>query len=329
MDLAVERRNTPEPGLAEKLARPLRLSGAGAWKLVLPSLWLTGLADILTGPDVWFGPVYLVVICIAAWSLGWLEALAVAFACLALTITVNGPELYPVSASDGWNILVRVFAVMSMIALFHTVRQMYLREWRLSRTDVLTGALNRKAFFELTTDRRSSRGWSLLLYCDLDGFKALNDGAGHAAGDACLAHFARGVTKAIRKDDIFARVGGDEFAIYLDLKDQAAARSVASRLHAKMNEILSDTRQVRCSMGALILAPGPRCIDAEVRAADALMYEAKGPGSALVVATANQRDRKLVVEGRSGSQWDADCSDLAPVVRDSGRGSRRPLEQAA
>jgi diguanylate cyclase (GGDEF)-like protein len=290
MKVAVERRGAPEKRLAQKLAWPLRLSGWEAWKLVLLSGWMTGCADLLTGSQVWFGPVYLIIIALAAWSLGWLQAVGVGLVSLGVTLAVNGYELYPYSGVAGaWNIGVRVVAVLVLIGLLHTVRQMYAREWRLSRTDLLTGALNRKAFFELTTPRKTSRGWSMLVYADLDGFKGLNDRLGHTAGDECLSVFSRAVAKAIRKEDVFARLGGDEFAIYLDLKDQAAAKAVAVRLHRSMNAaILAGRTSVGCSVGALILAPGSRSIDAEVRGADRLMYEAKGLGSSLVVGTANQ-----------------------------------------
>jgi diguanylate cyclase (GGDEF)-like protein len=305
----VERRMAPEGGLAQRLAWPLRVSRASAWKLALLGVWLTGLADFLTGSEIWFGPVYLLAIGLAAWSLGWLEAIAVGLACLGITLAANGYELYPYSGIAGaWNITVRVLAVLALIGLLHTVRQLYAREWRVSRTDLLTGAFNRKAFFELTGNRTSSRRWSMLVYVDLDGFKALNDPSGHAAGDQCLARFADGVTKIIRTGDIFARLGGDEFAIYLDLKDQAAAKAVVVRLHRSMNDLMiADCVSVRCSVGALILQPGPRSIDAEVRTADFLMYEAKELGASLVAGTATQRVAGLSIE----RHW-----DLTPEVQD-------------
>jgi diguanylate cyclase (GGDEF)-like protein len=326
MKMAVERRVSPETGLAAKLAWPLRLSRIDGWKMALLGLGLTYLADLATGPDLWFGPFYLLVIALAAWSLGWLEATAIAFAGLGLTLSANGASLYPgIGAASGWNIGVRVLAVLMLIGLLHTVRQMYAREWRLSRTDPLTGALNRKAFFELTSARRSSRGWSVLLYCDLDGFKALNDTAGHSAGDLCLSRFAKGVASAIRKDDVFARVGGDEFAIYLDVKDQAAARAVDARLHATMNDVLIGSRPVRCSLGALILTPGRRSIDAEIRAADCLMYEAKEIGAALTIGTANQRGRELTVE-RDTERAPATAKPMPSTARGSPRSRIRASE---
>lgn len=288
MNVAFERRAAPEAKPASRLAWPLRLSRAKAWKLVIAGVCAVGIADRLTGPEVWFGPAYMVVIGVAAWCLGWKQAIAVGFAALAVTLSANGLQLYPYAGViSAWNIAMRVAAVVMIIGMLHTARALYAREWRLSRTDPLTGALNRKAFYELTGDRTYSRRWSLLVYADLDGFKALNDTQGHAAGDECLARFVREVTRAIRRDDVLARLGGDEFAIFLDVKDAAAARTVATRLHAVMNAVeLTGGERVKCSVGALILAPGARSIDHEVRGADELMYEAKCRGSALAVGTA-------------------------------------------
>lgn len=297
MNSVAERRVAPEPSLAERLAWPLRLSRADAWKAVVAGALLTGIADQATGTEIWLGPVYLALIGLAAWSLGWIQAVCIGFAVMGMTLAINGYELYPYSGFAGlWNIVARIGAVIGIIGLLHTVRRLYEREWRLARTDLLTGALNRKAFFELTSARKSFRGWSTLVYVDLDGFKLLNDTAGHDAGDKCLSSFARAIVKDIRVEDVFARLGGDEFAIYLDVKDQAAAEAVAARLHRTMNAQLAGSTAVRCSVGALILAPGPRSIDVELRAADRLMYEAKGIGAALVVGKASHRGGAISVD---------------------------------
>lgn len=290
-----ERRVAPAGRLAETLASPLRLSRTQAWKLVAISGGAVVILDRVTGPDIWFGPAYLVVIAIAAWCLGWKQAVAVGFTALAATLAVNGFRLFPYAGvATAWNIAMRIVAVLVIIGMLHAARTMFAREWRLSRTDPLTGALNRKAFYELTTNRAHSRSWSLLAYADLDGFKKLNDTLGHTVGDECLMRFVREVTRVIRTDDVLARLGGDEFAVYLDVKDAAAARAVAIRLHAAMNAVqLAGGGMVKCSVGALILEPGPRSIDREVRGADELMYEAKCLGSSVVVAiAANSEDAR-------------------------------------
>lgn len=288
MATTFERRVVPVGRLAKTLAWPLRVSTMQAWKLILGGGGAVALADGLTGREVWFGPAYLIVIGTAAWCLGWKQAVTVGVAALAITLAVNGFAVYPYTGvASAWNIAMRIAAVLITIGMLHTVREMYAREWRLSRTDPLTGALNRKAFYELTSDRTSSRSWSLLAYADLDGFKALNDTFGHAVGDECLKQFVHEVSRVIRTEDVFARLGGDEFAIYLDVKDAAAALAVAVRLHATMNAVkLANGGQVQCSVGALTIEPGSRSIDREVRSADRLMYEAKCRGSSLVAGTA-------------------------------------------
>src|SRR5690606_15394588 len=112
-----------------------------------------------------------------------------------------------------------------------------LREWWLARTDALTGALNRQAFFDLGTALAGQACWRLLLYADLDGLKTLNDERGHAAGDASLATYARAGRRIVRRSALFARGGGDEFLLFIAVKAERAARSVAARLHREMNGV--------------------------------------------------------------------------------------------
>jgi diguanylate cyclase (GGDEF)-like protein len=89
----------------------------------------------------------------------------------------------------------------------------------LSQTDDLTGLMNRRGFMDqfrraLAHARRYGHQ-GLLLYCDLDGFKSVNDAYGHAAGDALLQLTGKTLTAAVRDCDIVGRLGGDEFAIVL------------------------------------------------------------------------------------------------------------------
>ncbi len=89
----------------------------------------------------------------------------------------------------------------------------------LSLTDELTGLLNRRGFIQafgraLAGARRYGHE-GMLLYCDLDDFKSMNDIHGHAAGDELLRHIARVLGDSVRAIDIVGRLGGDEFAIAL------------------------------------------------------------------------------------------------------------------
>lgn len=275
----------------------MRISRAHAWMALLAGICLTGIADHMTPREAWFGPAYLLIICVATWTLGWREAVAAALACMSLGFSANGLSLYPFgTVAVVWNLAMRSVAVLMIIGLLHHVRRSYVREWLRARTDPLTGAFNRQAFFELTGSELHSRTWNLLAYADLDGLKKLNDSQGHDVGDQCLKDYAAHVMRAIRKNDIFARIGGDEFLTYMAVRDEAAAKAVATRLHREMNLVTAKIADgLSCSIGVLVLPPGIRMLDLEVRLADELMYEAKSLGAALAVATAHERGGTLYV----------------------------------
>ncbi len=249
-------------------------------------------ADALTGTQVWFGPIYLVLIGIAALTIGGRQAFVLGFGYLGAGFVINGGQIYPSGdMTVAWNVAMRILAIGFITLLLVRLRRSHDQEWLLARTDPLTGALNRQAFFEIVPKVARTDSWSLLAYADIDGFKALNDIHGHAAGDAVLKAFADDVRRAIRDGDLFARIGGDEFVIYLQTASEADARSVAQRLHLRMNAVpRADSGAMRCSLGVLLLPPGPVALDAELRIADTLMYQAKSEGAALVVATAQWID---------------------------------------
>jgi len=97
----------------------------------------------------------------------------------------------------------------------------------LAYTDRLTGIANRAAFEEKLAEVVADRRTYTLIYIDLDGFKAVNDGHGHEAGDAVLQNVAEVLRDSLREGDFLARLGGDEFAILTRAKD---APGLAERL---------------------------------------------------------------------------------------------------
>ena len=104
----------------------------------------------------------------------------------------------------------------------------------LSVTDELTGLLNRRGFLAqldrtLATARRGGPQ-GVLMICDLDGFKAVNDRYGHLVGDEVLCQIAALLGRHVRRSDVVARLGGDEFAILLGGAQLASARRKAQAL---------------------------------------------------------------------------------------------------
>lgn len=304
------------------LTRLIHMRQAPAWTLVLLCVDLAVLGDLATGPALWFGPVYLLVICFAAWSLGWRASQATGVGCMALSFAINGISLYPYGSVDlVWNFAMRFAAISVVIAVVAGARHAYIREWWLARTDVLTGALNRQAFFELAEEATSSLNWRLLAYVDIDGFKQINDHDGHPAGDACLKDFVATVRTMIRRGDVFARIGGDEFLVFMTVRDEVAAAAVAKRLHAQMNRIARRGGTcLRCSVGALAVAPGERSIDELVRLADNLMYGAKQEGAGLKRAVAPQIAEAMPLGRARGASRKAASM---PAGNPSGRADRR------
>ena len=148
--------------------------------------------------------------------------------------------------------------------------------------DPLTGFLNRTAFVEQMasslTDRRArgEEGDVVVLFCDLDGFKAVNDAFGHAAGDDVLAIIAARLADSVRADDVLGRYGGDEFTILLG-GDAAPAvvTGLVARLKAKVLEpvaLRGFDAHVGVTVGISRAAVADADLDALLRDADAAMY---------------------------------------------------------
>lgn len=155
-----------------------------------------------------------------------------------------------------------------------------------SQTDPLTGALNR-AGFDLRVGEALMRAHEdqhalALLMVDLDRFKPVNDEHGHATGDALLVAVAQRLQKVLRPTDMLARLGGDEFAVVLpDVKDAAAARTVARKIVAALGEPFAiDGKQlsIGASVGVALARHGDDSVQALAQRADVALYQAKRAG---------------------------------------------------
>ncbi len=147
-------------------------------------------------------------------------------------------------------------------------------------TDALTGLANRRGL------ERAMAGWSTgvcaLVAVDIDHFKRLNDGFGHAAGDTALKHLARILRDSLREDDVAARTGGEEFALWLPGAPLAKAREVAERVRTAVERSVlqwggADVR-LTCSLGVAGLPETVSQPPSLFGAADAALYRAKSRG---------------------------------------------------
>lgn len=153
--------------------------------------------------------------------------------------------------------------------------------------DGLTGLPNRLTLHDRTThavarlQRGGGRGVTVMFFCDLDGFKSVNDEHGHAAGDAVLVEIARRLTDSVRPDDTVARLGGDEFVLLCeDLTDPAEARRIAERIERAIAVPIpwrGLDMSVTASLGIACATPSVTA-DELIRQADTAMYQAKRLG---------------------------------------------------
>jgi diguanylate cyclase (GGDEF)-like protein len=160
----------------------------------------------------------------------------------------------------------------------------------LTLTDSLTGVANRRAFDERLIGewRRCARSQMpiALILVDIDHFKNFNDAYGHQAGDACLTRAGEAMARAaMRPQDMLARYGGEEFALLLPYEDTAGAETVARRVLEEIAQLhipharSSVGPMLTVSMGVASMTPNDRIEPAVlVRAADALLYDAKAGG---------------------------------------------------
>jgi diguanylate cyclase (GGDEF)-like protein len=147
----------------------------------------------------------------------------------------------------------------------------------LAEHDGLTGLVNRRALGDRLAGRFRPRDDFALLYLDLDGFKAVNDEYGHAAGDAVLVEVARRIRAEVRDDDLAARLGGDEFAVLCRDLDPAGAREMADRLgEAVARPIVRDGVALRVGV-SIGVGTGAGCANGEelLSRADGAMFEIK------------------------------------------------------
>jgi diguanylate cyclase (GGDEF)-like protein/PAS domain S-box-containing protein len=204
-------------------------------------------------------------------------------------------------------------AVLEVLGVLRDITDIMEAEDRLTRAalhDDLTGLPNRALLVDrleaaLTRSARDGREVGVL-YCDLDGFKRVNDTAGHAAGDTVLLEVARRLNSVLRDDDTVARVGGDEFVIIVEpwnradvggpaaaaemdrtFADRALAVKVAERVAEALREPVTVNgvdHVVTASMGITYATAVPAgrsgtvSADQVLQDADAAMYRAKSRG---------------------------------------------------
>jgi diguanylate cyclase (GGDEF)-like protein len=160
--------------------------------------------------------------------------------------------------------------------------------------DALTNAYNRRQFDEMIVREmaylnRASGGHGLsVIIFDVDHFKKINDSFGHLAGDEVLREVGRRVPPCIRSEDVFARIGGEEFAVISRAENVEGVALVAERIRESMGATLVnfESRQIGFTVSAgyaFIPHKGKGSVDKLIATADESLYEAKRSGRNRVI----------------------------------------------
>ena len=158
-----------------------------------------------------------------------------------------------------------------------------------ARTDALTGIANRRHFLErarqVARKNRNQPQTASVLVLDIDHFKLINDAHGHQAGDAAIRHVALQANACLGGEDVFGRIGGEEFAALLPGADESAALRVAEQIRKIIEQtpLRHHGEQIPITV-SIGLMSGPLTsenIETLMQCADKVMYRAKnaGPGT--------------------------------------------------
>lgn len=255
--------------------------------LIIASILLAamGLIDMFTGPEVSFSVFYLIPIVLVTWYAGFgLGALmAVASALVWLAADRYDALAYSYAFIPYWNMLVRLVFFLLVAYLLARLQQELHSEETLARTDPLTGLGNTRRFrseteYEIHRAARHGHPFTVA-YIDLDNFKAINDNFGHMVGDQVLREVSGSISASLRRPDLGARIGGDEFMVLLPETDAAGAQVVLERLQDTLrNSMRRHAWPVSFSIGAMTFERPPESVDEVIRRTDRLMYRVKASG---------------------------------------------------
>ena len=192
------------------------------------------------------------------------------------TALVTGPEDEVARRVEALDLLVaqaRVgLANAVLVQQLELLKQTYQEQ---ATRDQLTGLLNRRGLV-LTAEQMP--GHLGVLFCDLDGFKGVNDTLGHAAGDELLEKVARRLEGRMREDSVLGRMGGDEFVVVVPGATDEDLVGLGRRIEVDLGKpflLEAGMARIGVSIGAAHAAPGERDLDSLLGQADQLMYEVK------------------------------------------------------
>ncbi|MEG2350414.1 MAG: diguanylate cyclase, partial [Hungatella sp.] len=155
-----------------------------------------------------------------------------------------------------------------------------------AKTDRMTGLIDRVSAEEMISQLLAHAvGASIMVMLDIDNFKKINDTYGHDYGDKVICAVASKLRTFFRKEDMIARMGGDEFAIFMeDISDTLVAKKKVDRLCAGLSDIQIDGAHtdITCSVGIAVTSEQIHTFEKLYKCADQALYHAKCNGRNMI-----------------------------------------------
>jgi diguanylate cyclase (GGDEF)-like protein len=247
-------------------------------------LCVVGFLDYYTGYELSFSLFYLIPVAMLSWVTNSRVGIAVSIisAGIWLAADIESGAHYSSPAIYFWNTMIRFGFFLLMVFVIKVVKDLII-EKEVARTDSLTGVVNVRFFNELLQmeiDRSKRYQHPITIgFIDIDNFKSINDQFGHLVGDNVLEKVAMAMKQQLRKTDIVARVGGDEFVILLPEARADVAQIAISKMQLELlDEMRANHWNVTFSIGVVTFTTPPNSTDAALNMADKLMYSVKNSG---------------------------------------------------
>ncbi len=260
------------------------------------ALLASGIAGTLMGgPGVLAFPIPALLWCALNYSLFFVTLLTMLFS-VGEIMAVSSGLLTLHAPGDAQNTMISIRLGVTFLTLgpltvatINSVRNKLLRSLEHAAShDFLTNVLTRGAFVNRSSETLArtvtKRQAAAFLMLDIDHFKPINDRYGHAVGDQMLAAFARTVSRTLRESDVFGRIGGEEFAVFLPNTSAADALEIAQRIRTGIEAMAMPLEnganlRITVSVGlADVRQPVDTTLDQLMRLADKALYAAKEAG---------------------------------------------------